>query len=72
MLAIIILTVGTSLVAQSVKNLPAMLETRVQSLDQEDPLEKEMVTHFSIPAWGIPWKSRGRLQSMGTQELDLT
>ena len=69
MLAIIILIVGTSLVAQSVKNPPAMLETRVQSLDQEDPLEKEMVTHFSIPAWGIPWKSHGRPWSMGTQEF---
>ena len=68
MLAIIVLTIGISPVAQSVKNLPAMLETRVQSLDQEDPLEKEMLTHFSIPALGILWKSHGRLWSMGTQE----
>ena len=42
------------LVAQTVKNLPAMLETLVRSLGQEDPLEKEMATHSSILAWGIP------------------
>ena len=41
--------------AQSVKNPPAMQETWVQSLDQEDPLEKEMPTHSSILAWRIPW-----------------
>ena len=41
--------------AQSVKNLPEMLETRVQSLGQEDPLEKEMATLSSILAWVIPW-----------------
>ena len=62
-----------SLVAQSVKNLPAMQETWVQSLDQEDPLEKEMAIHSSILAWRIPWtKEPGRLQSMGSQELDMT
>ena len=44
-----------SLVAQPVKNLPAMQETRVRSLGQEDPIEKEMATHFSILAWRIPW-----------------
>ena len=44
-----------SLVAQLVKNLPAMPETRVQSLDWEDSLEKEMAIHFSILAWKIPW-----------------
>ena len=44
-----------SLVAQSVKNLPAMQETRVRFLGQADPLEKEMATHFSILAWRIPW-----------------
>ena len=38
-----------------VKNLPAMQETRIWSLGQEDPLEKEMATHSSIPAWRIPW-----------------
>ena len=44
-----------SLVAQLVKNLPAMRETGVPSLDWEDPLEKEMATHSSILAWRIPW-----------------
>ena len=47
--------IGASLVAQSVKNLPAMQETWVPFLDQEDPLEKEMATHPSILAWRIPW-----------------
>ena len=46
---------GASLVAQTVKNLPAMLETRVPSQGQEDPLEKGMATHPSILAWRIPW-----------------
>ena len=46
---------GASLVVQTVKNLPAMRETWVQSLGQEDPLEKGMATHFSILAWSIPW-----------------
>ena len=55
-----------SLVAQMVKNLPAMQGTQVQSLDQEDPLEKGMATHSSILAWTIPWTEEpGRLQSMG-------
>ena len=45
---------GTSRVAQTVKNLPAMRETRVQSLGLEDPLEEGMATHSSIPAWRIP------------------
>ena len=44
-----------SLVAQTVKNLPAIHETKVQSLGQEDPLEKETATHSSILAWRIPW-----------------
>ena len=53
-----------------VKRLPAMWETRVQSLDWEDPLEKEMVTHSSILAWKIPWtEDAGRLQSMGLQTV---
>ena len=43
------------MLAQWVKNLPAMQETQVQSLDQEDPLLKEMATHSSILAWRIPW-----------------
>ena len=62
-----------SLIAQLVKNLPAMQETRVQSLGQEDPLEKEMATHFCILAWEIPWTEEpGRLQSTGSQESDPT
>ena len=60
----------TSLVAQFLKNLPAIWETRVQSLDWEDPLEKEITTHSSIFAWRIPWTEEpGRLQSMGSQRL---
>ena len=56
-----------SLVAQTVKNLPAMQETWVQSLDREDPLEEEMATHSSIFAWEIPRTEKpGRLQSMGS------
>ena len=63
----------SSLVAQSVKNLPATWETWVQFLDQEDALEKEIATHSSILAWKIPWTEEpGRLQSMGLQELDTT
>ena len=53
-----------------VKSLPAIQETRVQSLDQEDPLEKEIATHSSILAWKIPWmEDPGRLQSMGLQRV---
>ena len=48
-------SLGTFLMAQMVKNLPAMQETQVQSLSQEDPLEKGMGTHSSILAWRIPW-----------------
>ena len=59
-----------TLVAQTVKNLPAMQETQVRSLGWEDPLEKEMATHFSILAWKIPWTEvSGRLQSMGSQRV---
>ena len=62
---------GASLIAQSVKNLPAMQETWVRSLDQEDPLEKEMATHSSILAWRIPGTEEpGGLQSTGLQESD--
>ena len=46
---------GASLVAQAVKNLPAMMETQVRSLGWEDPLEKGMAAHSSILAWRIPW-----------------
>ena len=62
-----------TLVAQSVKNLPAMQETWVQSPGREDPLEKEMATHSSILAWRMPWTEKpGQLQSMGSQESDRT
>ena len=62
--------VWASLVAQIVKNLPAMQETRVQSLDREDPLEKIMATHSSILAWRIPWTQEpGGLKSMGSQRV---
>ena len=52
----------------TVKRLPAMWETWVRFLGQEDPLEKEMATHSSIHAWKIPWMEPGRLQSMGSQK----
>ena len=56
------------LVAQMVKNLPAMQETQVRSLGQEDSLEKDTATHMSILAWRIPWsKEPGRLQSMESE-----
>ena len=62
-----------SLVAQPVKNLPAMQETRVRSLSQEDPLEKERATYSTILAWKIPWMEEpGELQFMGSQESDMT
>ena len=53
-----------------IKNLPAMQETWVQSLGQEDPLEKELATHSSILAWKIPWTEEpGGLQSIGSQRV---
>ena len=56
--------------AQMVKNLPAMQETQVRSLGQEDPLEKGMAIHSSIIAWRIPWTEElGGLQSMGSQRV---
>ena len=59
-----------SLVAQLVKSLPAMLETWVLFLAQEDPLEREMAIHSSILAWRIPWtEEHGGLQSMGSQRV---
>jgi len=59
-----------SLVAHIIKNLPAMKETWVPSLSQEDSLEKGMATHSSILAWWIPWTEEpGRLQSMGSQRV---
>ena len=59
--------------AQSVKNPPAMWETQFLSLGQEDPLEGKMAIHSSILAWRIPWTEEpGRLQSMESQESDMT
>ena len=59
-----------SLVAQSVKSLPAVQETQVQSQSQEDPLEKKMATHSSILAWRLPWTEEpGELQSTGSQRV---
>ena len=56
--------------AQSLKRLPGMWETRVRSLGWGDPLEKEMATHSSTLAWRIPWREEpGRLQSMGSQRV---
>ena len=60
----------SELVAYTVKHLPAIWETHVQSLGREDPLEKEMATHSSILAWKIPWTEEpGGLQSMGSQRV---
>ena len=59
--------------AQTVKNLPAVHEIQVQSLGQEDPLEKGMVTHSSILAWRIPWtRSLAGYTPWGRKELDMT
>ena len=61
---------GTFLVAQMVKNSSTMQETLVQSLGQEDPLEKGMATHSSVLAWRFPWTEEpGRLQSMGLRRV---
>ena len=60
----------TSLVAQTVKRLLTMQETRVRSLGWENPLKKEMATHSSTLAWKFPWMEEpGRLQSMGLQRV---
>ena len=67
------MSIWASLIAKLVRNLPAMQETQVQSLGQEDPLGKEMETLSSIFAWRIPWTEKpGRLQSMGLQKSDTT
>ena len=59
--------------AQSVKNPSARQETPLLSLGQEDSLEKEMTTHSSILAWRVPWiEELGGLQSIGSQEFDMT
>ena len=64
------IVIRASLVTQTVKRLPAMQETQVQSLGWEDPLEKEMSVHSSILAWKMPWMEEpGRLQSMGSQRV---
>ena len=61
---------AASLVAQMVKNPPAVQETQVRSLSREDPLEEEMATHSSILAWRSPWTEElGGLQSMGSQRV---
>ena len=56
--------------AQTVKNLPAMWETQVRSLGWEDPLDKEMATHASIPAWRIPWTEEPGGLPWGGKESD--
>ena len=60
-----------SLIAQSVKNLPAMQETQVRFLGWEDPLENEMATYSSFVAWRVPWTEEpgGGLQSVGLQRV---
>ena len=61
---------GTSLVAETVKPLPTVQGTRVQSLGWEDPPEKEIATYSSTLAWKIPWMEEpGKLQSMGSQRV---
>ena len=63
-------TFRATLVAQMVKNLPAMWETQIQSIGQEDPLEKEMTISFSILSWRNPWTEKpGELQAMGLQRV---
>ena len=65
--------IWASLVAQMVKNVAAMQETRVQSLGQEDPLEEGMATHSGILAWRVPWTEEpGGLQPWGHKQSDMT
>ena len=69
-ITITLITYTPSLGIQTVKNLPPRQETWVQSLSQEDHLEKEMAIHFSILAGEIPWiEEPGRLRSMGSQRV---
>ena len=64
-------TTCASLMAQTAKNLPAVQETRVQSLGRENPLEKGMATNSSILAWKIPWTEKpGSYSPWGRKELD--
>ena len=66
----VLIIIGASLIAQSVKKLPAMQETWVRSLGQEDPLEEEMATHFSVLAWRIPGTGEpDGLPSMGSHRV---
>ena len=66
-------SIGASLVAQMVKNLPTMWETWVRSLGLKDPLEKGMASHSSILAWRIRWTEEpGGLQSMGSQRFSIS
>ena len=70
---IYIIYTWASLVAQKLENLPAVQETQVRSLGWDDPLEKGMAAHYSIPAWRIPWTEQpDGLQSMGRKESDTT
>ena len=65
--------IWVSLVTQTIKNLPAMRDTHVRSMGQEDPLEKGMATHSSILAWRIPWTGEpGRHDPWGCKESDTT
>ena len=59
------------LVAQTMKNLPAMQEAQARSVGREDPLEKEMATHYRIPAWEIPWTEEPGRLPWGCKELDM-
>ena len=66
--ALILFSIYSKTMAQRIKCLPTMQETRIRSLGQEDPLEKEMATHSSTLAWKIPWTEKpGRLQSIASQ-----
>ena len=72
LICVSLITSKSALIDQSVKNLPAMQETRFDFLGREDPLEKEMATHSSILAWRIPGTEEpGSLQSMRSQESDM-
>ena len=73
LLAAMLLLLVDFLVAETLKRLPTLRKTRVQSLGREDLLEKEIATHSHMLAWKIPWKEEpGRLQSKGSKELDTT
>ena len=73
LLAAMLLLLVDFLVAETLKRLPTLRKTRVQSLGREDLLEKEIATHSHMLAWKIPWMEEpGRLQSKGSKELDTT